>query len=253
MFYEGDDLILDSKNGTIDEPEVAKRIEKTKKLSEENDVPFVIDLEIPSVQIAPEIIGTVCKSTDTPIWISSFNEEMRLEACEIAVKEGIKDRIHYSTLNYMSGADEFRAVADMGLKPVVQVFNPENPFPEGYLSKAEELLDLAEKAGIKTETITLLPTVLDFGSISLALSTIPLLKERYRLPVCVPSVGPVYKWASQYSQNTRRLLLATAITYTLTHGADLIHIGSIKRSFIAFPVVSLVTRFKKRKESLEQS
>jgi tetrahydromethanopterin S-methyltransferase subunit H len=148
----------------------------------------------------------------------------------------------------MSNEQEFKAVADMGVKSILQIFNPEDPYLEGYLSKAEQLLQLAEKAGIKTSEIILLPTVLDFGSIPIALSIIPSLKKKYELPVCIPSIGPVYKWAKQYSPNTRRFLLSSTLTYTLSAGADLIHIGTIKRSFIAFPVVSLVDKFEKRKE-----
>lgn len=251
MFYEGDDLILDSNNGVIDERKVEDRIAKTHRLSEEYGIPFIIDLEIPSIKLAPTIISLVGRSTDVSLWISSFNEEMRLKACEIALNEGLADRIYYSTLNYMSGVEEFKAVAEMGVKPVIQIFNPENPYPEGYLLKAEELLSLAERTGITLEEIILLPTVLDFGSIPIALSTIPLLKEKYTLPICVPSIGPIYKWAKQYSQNTRRLLLASTLTYTLSANADLIHIGTIKRSFIAFPVVSLVNRFEKIKEKFK--
>lgn len=248
MFYEGDDLILDAAEGAIDESKAVERIDKTQKLSEEYGIPFTIDLEIPSIKSASNIISLVGKSTDTSLWISSFTEEMRLEACKIALNKGLRDRIYYSTLNYMSNEQEFEAVADMGVKSILQIFNPENPYPEGYLSKAEQLLQLAEKAGIKTSEIILLPTVLDFGSIPIALSTIPSLKEKYELPVCVPSIGPVYKWAKQYSPNTRRFLLASTLTYTLSANADLIHIGTIKRSFIAFPVVSLVNKFEKRKE-----
>ena len=147
---------------------------------------------------------------------------------------------------------EFRAVADMGIKPVIQVFNPDNPLMDGYLSKAEELLNLAENSGITVEDAVLLPTVLDFGSISLSLLTIPLLKEKYKLPICVPSIGPVYKWARQYTQDTGRLLLSSALTYTLCAKADLVHMGSIKRSFMTFPVLSLFNQFEKRKESFEQ-
>jgi tetrahydromethanopterin S-methyltransferase subunit H len=248
MFYEGDDLILDAAEGAIDESKVVERIDKTRRLSEEYGIPLTIDLEIPSIKSASNIISLVGKSTDTPLWISSFTEEMRLEACKIALNEGIGDRIYYSTLNYMSNEQEFKAVADMGVKSILQIFNPENPYADGYLSKAEQLLHLAEKAGIKLSEIILLPTVLDFGSIPIALSTIPLLKEKYELPICVPSIGPVYKWAKQYSPNTRRFLLASTLTYTLAANADLIHIGTIKRSFIAFPVFSLINKFEKRKE-----
>ena len=148
----------------------------------------------------------------------------------------------------MSDNKEFKAVADLGIKPVIQIFNPEDPYFEGYLSKAEELLRMAEEVGIAVSEIILLPTVLDFGSVPIALSTIPSLKEKYKLPVCIPSIGPIYKWAKQYSQNTRRFLLASAITYTLSANVDLIHIGTVKRSFIAFPVVSLINQFEKRKE-----
>jgi len=248
MFYEGDDLILDAAEGQIDESKVVERIDKIQKLSAEYGVPFIIDLEIPSIKSASNIIGLVGKSTDASLWISSFNEEMRLEACKIALKQGLGDRIYYSTLNYMSDNKEFKAVADLGIKPVIQIFNPEDPYFEGYLSKAEELLRMAEEVGIAVSEIILLPTVLDFGSVPIALSTIPSLKEKYKLPVCIPSIGPIYKWAKQYSQNTRRFLLASAITYTLSANVDLIHIGTVKRSFIAFPVVSLINQFEKRKE-----
>ncbi len=251
MFYEGDDLILDSTREAIDEDKVAERIDKARVLSKEYDVPFIIDLEIPSIELASNIIGTVSRSADISFWISSFTKEMRHEACKIALNKGLGDRIYYSTLNYMSDDEEFKAVADLGVRPVIQIFNPNNPYPEGYIVKAEELLNLAERSGIIIEKAILLPTVLDFGSIPIALSTIPLLKEKYSLPVCIPSIGPVYKWAGQYSQNTRRLLVASTITYTLSANTDLIHIGTIKRSFIAFPVVSLINQFEKRKEKFK--
>jgi tetrahydromethanopterin S-methyltransferase subunit H len=251
MFYEGDDLVLDAEAGRIDEQRAAERIRGTNGLAAKYGVPYVLDLEIPSAASAAAILRTVARNTESPLWISSFTEEMREKAVRAAIAEGLRERVYYSTLNYMSQEDEFRAVADMGVKPIIQIFNPDNPLPEGYLTKAEEFLGLAEKVGISTKEVVLLPTILDFGSIPLALAIVETLHERYSLPVCIPSVGPVYKWAGQYSQDTRRFLLASAITYTLAFGTDLLHIGSIKRSFIAFPVVALVDKLEKRKAAFD--
>jgi len=249
MFYKGDDLVLDAEKGNedIDEQKTIERLKKTEKYSETYNVPFVIDIEIPSTALAPKVIRTIAKNSEREFWISSFNQEMRLAACKVAAEDGLTDRVYYSTLNYMSDDDEFRAVADLGLKPVIQVFNPDDPFPDGYLSKADELLNMAEKTGISTDNIVLLSTVLDFGTIPIALLTISSLKETFGLPVCIPSVGPIYKWAKEYSKDERRFILSSMITYTLDAGADLVHIGTMKRSFLSFPVVSLVDRLEKRK------
>ena len=249
MFYKGDDLVLETDNGDgdIDEQKTVARLEKTENYSEMYKIPFVIDIEIPSTELAPKIIRTVAAQSEREFWISSFNQEMRLEACKTAAEQGLTDRAYYSTLNYMSDEGEFKAVADLGMKPVIQVFNPDDPLPDGYLSKADELLNKAEKAGISTENAVLLSTVLDFGSIPIALLTIPSLKEKFGLPVCIPSIGPIYKWAKDYSKDERRYILASTITYTLDAGADLVHIGTIKRSFLSFPVVSLVDQLDKRK------
>jgi tetrahydromethanopterin S-methyltransferase subunit H len=247
MFYQGDSLVVDASSGKIDREGAVKRIKKTDRLAKKHGVAYVLDLEIPSVESAKEILTTAAESTDSPLWISSFNEEMRQAATRIAVEEGLQDRVYYSTLNYMSDEDEFRSVADLGVKPVIQVFNPDNPLPDGYLSKTEEFLALADKVGIATEHAVLLPTVLDFGSISLVLSTVDALHDKHGLPVCVPSVGPVYTWAGELSPDARRLLLSAAMTYTLSAGADLLHIGSVKRAFIAFPVVSLFQGFEERR------
>jgi tetrahydromethanopterin S-methyltransferase subunit H len=251
MFYEGDDLVLDAEQGRIDEEKATERIRSTNKLAEQYGIPYMLDVEIPSAASASPIIRTVAAATDSPLWISSFNAEMRSRAVRIAIDVGFRERLYYSTLNYMSGEDEFRAVADLGVKPIIQIFNPDNPLPEGYLSKAEEYINLAGKVGIPTSGMVLLPTILDFGSISLVLGIVDTLHAKHALPVCVPSVGPVYKWAAQYSQDARRLLLASAMTYTLSYGADLLHIGSIKRSFMAFPVVALVDGFQKRKKAFD--
>jgi len=252
MFYQGHDVILDADKGKIDESKAAARVANTQRLAEKYDVSFIMDIEIPSLRLASSIIDFVSRNTSCPLWISSFDAEMRLKACETAVARGLRDRIHYSTLNYMSTEAEFRAVADMGLKPVIQLFNPEDPFPAGYMVKAEELLTQATAAGTAVEDVILLPTVLDFGSIPLALSTIPRLKEKYDLPVCMTSVGPVYKWAKDFSTETRRLLLASILTYTISAGADLVHMGSVKRAFITFPVLSLINKLEERKETLGQ-
>jgi tetrahydromethanopterin S-methyltransferase subunit H len=247
MFYAGDALVLDAEAARIDEEKAIERIRKTNKLADEYHVPYILDVEIPSIASASVILRTVATNTDSPLWISGFNAETRKEAVRIAIKEGLRERTYYSTLNYMSDENEFRAVAAMGVRPVIQIMNPDDPTPEGYLSKAEEFVNLAAKVGIPEKEMVLLPTVLDFGTIPLALSLVETLHERYSLPVCVPSVGPVYRWAGMHSQDARRLLLASAITYTLAYGVDLLHIGSIMRSFIAFPVVALVDRFEKRK------
>lgn len=248
MFYEGDDLVIDAEKAQIDEAKVVERLEKTENLSKTYAVPYMIDIEVPSVELAPTILSTVAENTNKQFWISSFNDEMRREACKIAAKVGVAQRAYYSTLNYMSDEDEFRMVADLGINPIIQVFNPNNPLPEGYLEKAEELLTLANRVGINNENIMLLSTVLDFGSLPLALMTVSQLKNKYSLPVCVPSVGPIYKWAAEASKNERRMIMAATMTYTLDAGADLLHIGTVKRSFIAFPVVSLIDQFEKRRE-----
>ncbi len=248
MFYEGDDLVIDAEKAQIDEAKVVERLEKTENLSKTYEVPYMIDIEVPSVELAPKILSTVAENTDKQFWISSFNDEMRKEACKTAAKAGVAKRAYYSTLNYMSDEDEFRMVADLGINPIIQVFNPHNPLPDGYLEKADELLTLADKTGINKENIMLLSTVLDFGSLPLALMTVSKLKDKYSLPVCVPSVGPIYKWAGEASKNERRMIVAATMTYTLDAGADLLHIGTIKRSFIAFPVVSLIDRFEKRRK-----
>jgi tetrahydromethanopterin S-methyltransferase subunit H len=251
MFYEGDSLILDAEQGRIDEAGAANRIKKTNNMSKKYKVPFVLDIEIPTVASASAIISAVAHNTESSFWISSFNSEMRIKAAEVAVKDGFKDRIYYSTLNYMSDEDEFRAVADLGIKPVIQIFNPDNPLPDGYLAKADEFISLAAKLNMPVKDIVLLPTILDFGGISIVMSVIPSLKQKYSLPICMPSVGPVYKWAEQYTPDARRLLLASTITHTLASGAEQVHIGSIKRSFIAFPVVSFFDTLEKRKASFE--
>jgi len=253
MFYQSDDVVLDAATGSIDEAKALRRMKKTEGLAEEHGISFIMDIEIPSLACAPAIIEVVKANSRCPLWISSFDAEMRLKACEMAVSEGLKDRIYYSTLNYMSDEAEFRAVAAMGLRPVVQVFNPEDPFPDGYMAKAEELLARARAAGTALEDMVLLPTVLDFGSIPLSMATIHRLKAKYNLPVCVTSVGPVYKWAGDFSVETRRLLLASILTYTVSAGADLVHMGSIKRAFITFPVLSLLNTLEDRKESLDLS
>jgi tetrahydromethanopterin S-methyltransferase subunit H len=249
MFYKGDDVMLDADGGRIDEQGARKRIETTNRLSQKHGVPFVLDLEIPSVASATAIIKTVGECTDAPMWISSFDADMRVKAVRVALEAGFRDRVYYSTLNYMSGEDEFRAVADLGVRPVIQIFNPDDPLPEGYLAKAEEFLALARRVGVAAEEAILLPTILDFGSIALVMETIGPLHRQHGLPVCVPSVGPVYTWAAQQSQEARRLLLASVMTYTLAAGADQLHIGSIKRSFFAFPVVALVDGFEKRRQA----
>jgi len=250
MFYHGDDVVVDADKGLIDESKAARRVAKTLKMAEEYDVSFVMDIEIPTEACASAIVDFAKEHVRCPTWISSFDAETRLKTCEMAIQAGIKDRIYYSTLNYMSDEKEFRAVAEMGLKPVVQAFNPEDPFPDGYLAKAEELLNKATQAGTAMEDMILLPTVLDFGSIPLSMSTIQRLKEKYDLPVCITSVGPVYKWAKDVSPDTRRLLLASILTYTVSAGADLVHMGSVKRAFITFPVLSLLNKLEERKESL---
>jgi len=250
MFYQGDNAVLDADNGKLDESKALRRMEKTQRLAEQYGISFVLDIEIPALACATPILDLVKEHSRCPLWISSFDAGMRLKACETAVAKGLADRIYYSTLNYMSDEAEFNAVAGMGLKPVVQLFDPEDPFPDGYLAKAEELLGRATAAGTALAAVILLPTVLDFGSIPLSVSTIGRLKEKYGLPVCLTSVGPVYKWAKESSPDTRRLLLASILTYSVAAGADLVHMGSIKRAFITFPVLSLLNRLEERKESL---
>jgi tetrahydromethanopterin S-methyltransferase subunit H len=253
MFYEGDDLLLDAGKARIDCRKTAERIERIDRLSAQHGIRYILDVEIPSAELASPIIEVVAENTHAEFWISSFSAEMRQIAVGVAIDMGLRGRVYYSTLNFTSDEDEFRAVADMGVKPIIQVFNPENPLPDGYLAKAEELIGEAQKVNMQLSDAVLLPTILDFGSISMALGIVDRLHERHSLRVCIPSIGPVYRWARGYSQDVRRLLLASAMTYTLACGADLLHIGSTKRAGIGFQVVGFVERLEKRKRAFAVS
>ncbi|HDN17622.1 hypothetical protein B6U74_04340 [Candidatus Bathyarchaeota archaeon ex4484_205] len=243
ILYHNDPFI-DIDREVLHKERLSELLKKIYNLSEKMNISLAVDVEIPVLRMAQEILDVVSTSIKLPLWISSFNPELRLEATRLAIDLDLKDRIYYSTLNYMSNDEEFEKVSNMDVGVVIQVFNPRNPLPEGYVEKAQELLKKADYFSINENRIILLTTI-DIGSIPLAIIAASQLRNMYKFPLCIPISGPITKKFKEISRNVRKSLLSATLSYVM-EDFDIIHFGSLKKFSTIAKVYKLLELYQSR-------
>jgi tetrahydromethanopterin S-methyltransferase subunit H len=241
IFHEGHKIVLDRKRGVFDKSKAENLIKVQEELSEKTGIPCMVDIVGEYPEALKRYIEFVSGVSNLPFLVNGQEKSVRIAAAKYVVESGLENRAIYNSINYTLTNDEVEAIKELKLKAaIVQAFNPRNPYPQGMVSKLNELLREALRAGIEKPLV--LTPVLDVPSIGLGVQGVYLAKEEFGLPTGIAPLGVIGKWskAEEFGEQTKKMYRASAITLSQCMGANFIIYGSLSKAKEIFPVCAIV-------------
>jgi len=243
MFYHKHKIVKDHVRGEFDRKKAEELIVIQDEWSDKTGVPCMVDVAGETSQALAKYIDFVSSVTDKPILLNGATWRVRVEAMKYVNETGLNDRVVYTSINYVSPDEEFRALKELKVKNlIIQTFNPKNIRPEGALQLLSGENGLLAKCS-SVENILLLPTVLDLASVGLSLKTLKYLKEKLGYPCGIAPCGVVGYWkrVKELGQEAKKICVGGIIGLSIAYGADFIIYGSIRKAPEVFPLCAMLS------------
>lgn len=243
IFYQGDKCLLNPR-GDFDRNALSAKLQEALSFTSEYKLVLGIDVVIPSVEAAPNILSFLGEF-NVPIFIDSPSPETRAKSYLVADELGLGEYAIANGLYIDSPPEELEALRESKLKKAVVIaFDPRDPYkymqPESRIALLEErLIPLAKSAGVELFFPDFV--VLDPGSIAICGEVLKLYKLKYREPAgCAPAnaLGSVSK--STVSVDELYGIHGGSAAYLRMMGADFVMIGPLGRVKYVAPILAMV-------------
>lgn len=243
IFYQGDKCLLSPK-GDFDRNALSAKLQEALSLASEYKLVLGVDVVIPSVEAAPDILSFLGEF-NIPIFIDSPSPETRAKSYLTAGELGLREYAVANGLYINSPPEELEALRESKLKKAVIIaFDPRDPYkymqPESRIALLEEkLIPLAKSADIDVFFSDFV--VLDPGSIAICGEVLKLYKSKRLEPAgCAPAnaLGSVSK--STVPVDELYGIHGGSAAYLRMMGADFVMIGPLGRVKYVAPVLAMI-------------
>ena len=195
MFHKGDRIKGRRKWGDFDHNKAASYIKRQEELSEQTGIPSLTAMVANSADEMKGYVDFFIEHSDKPFAIDMMMQDPRIEAAKYVAELGLLDRLVYNTISPWDKniAEEVEQLKDLGVKHVVvQVFDDQDPTPQGRVNCFRKLMD---DIGEDTfETILVDTAALNLPAISFSAAASRMIKETFGLPSGMASSNGTFMW-----------------------------------------------------------
>ncbi len=246
MFYRGQKLVSDDKQGKFDKVKAKEVIDVHADMSEKTGLPGMIDLVVSFPEAAQSYIDFASEATDMPLLIDSTSAESRITAIKYAAEIGLTDRIAYNSLMPHHEQAELDTLRDLKVdNAVLLAFDDTLATSAGRIEvikndEGSALYDIARGAGITNLMID--TCVLDIPSLGMASLAIHELKDKYGLVCGCGAHNSVATWKGlkkKFGSGLKPMGNAVSGVVSVMAGADFLLYGPIEEADTTFPMVAM--------------
>jgi len=244
IFYHGDKTVLNEKEGAFNTKKAEALIKQMEEISEKTGNPSIIDVVGAWPGALARYIDFVADKTDSPFLVDGATSDVRVAGVKHVMEVGLAGRAIYNTIMPGCKKEEVNVLKESGIKSAVLLtFNQKMPTIAGRLEALEELLKVAEEAGIEKPIVD--TTILDVPDPGPTGKAIYLVKDRYGLPAGCGAHNAIDRWHERRKLDKTRYLMSSAVafTFTIVMGGDFLLYGPINRAPQIFPSVALADAY----------
>ncbi|TXT57561.1 MAG: Tetrahydromethanopterin S-methyltransferase subunit H [Candidatus Thorarchaeota archaeon] len=264
IFYSGDKIVRDAKQGIFDEKVAEDLILQQDTMAHRTGNPAIIQIFAESAIAMKKYIDFVTDISDSPIIIDSADASVRIAGMQHAEEIGLLDRAIYNSINVSVTSEEIQALMDMKHScAIVLVFNPQDPsiagrraiLDEGGGGLKEGLLSLAKRIGISKPLLDTATTAMGAGAGSSASFTF-VAKTVYGYPTGsgIHNAPSSWTWLRKLKKENKLAYQTCDIASNLIVqmlGADYVLYGPISNADRVFPVVAMADVFAAESAKME--
>lgn len=244
IFYEGQKLVEDSREGDFDEERAEELLKKEEELSEDTGLPRMTDIVSGFEDALIKYIDFVGEKTSSPFLIDGTTSSVRIPAVEHVEEVGLAEKAIYNSISPDCDEEEIEVLGESEIDAAILLcYNPKNPTIEGRMESLEKSMELAEEAGIEKKLVD--PSVLDLPDPGPASKMIYKVKEQYGLPAGCGAHNAVDQWRDRREMDSESYKLRTAIanSFPIVLGADFALYGPIDSAERMFDGCSLTDAY----------
>lgn len=250
IFYRGDPIVRDEKEGFFDKKKAEDILKREEELSAQTGNPRMIDVVGSWPKAIERYVDFVADSTDSPFLIDGATAEVRIAGAEHVKEVGLTERALYNTISFGIKPEEVEAIKDSGLESaVVLALNPRKPTIEGRMEilkgvgEAKGLLGTAEEAGIRKILVDV--CILDVPDLGTAAKSIFMVKSELGLPAGCGAHNAMDMWASRKKLDPVTYLISNSVAQTtpILMGADFALYGPMGRAPQVYPAIALADAY----------
>ncbi|MBS7246886.1 MAG: tetrahydromethanopterin S-methyltransferase subunit H [Candidatus Jordarchaeales archaeon] len=244
IFYHGDKLVTDEREGVFDKAAAEEVLMKEEEISLRTGNPRIVDVCASYPKAFERFIDFVADVVEGPFCIDGTTADVRMAGSRYVMETGLSKRVIYNSISPEIKEDELRALKDAGIKSaVLLLLNTRNPLLSGKFEVIDELLRKSSAAGVENVLIdTAIFDILDPGPVSKA---IYLVKEKYGYPAGCGAHNAIDIWRkrTKLSPSVRFSGTILANLIPVIMGADFLLYGPIQNAAKIYPVVALANAY----------
>ena len=235
IFYHKHKIVKDEKTGEFDKEKAEELLKMEEEISDKTGNPRIVDVCCSWPGAFEKFIDFVADMIDGPFTLDGTTAEVRIAGAKYVAEVGLSDRVVYNSITPHIKEEEITAIKEAKIKSAILLtLNTKNPTVSGRLQVLDELLTIAQKAGIEKYLVD--TTVLDIPDPGPVSKAVYLVKEKYGLPAGAGTHNAVDRWKERRKLDQTRYLLASSVAnvFPISVGADFILYGPIESSSNAY-------------------
>ncbi len=246
LFFKGQPIVEDTKQGLFDKSLAKEWIETGKKMSKKTGHPFIVQAFGRTAAAMERHLEWLVDNYDGPFIFESTSAKTRMRAIQYCDEAGLKERAIFNSVNLSLKNDE---------KEILKASSLENAIVLGWSPKAmslpermnviKEMVAEAERLGIRNMVID--PATMPVGSgFGLEFRTTLAVKSELGLPTCLaPHNAPsAWRFIKQKDLDGEPTYLSAVVASTVAaqlFATDCIMYGSMIRTKEIFAATALIS------------
>ncbi|MEM1566037.1 MAG: tetrahydromethanopterin S-methyltransferase subunit H [Candidatus Bathyarchaeia archaeon] len=235
IFYHKHKIVKDERTGEFDKEGAEKLLKEEEEISKKIGNPRIVDVCSSFPEAFPKFLDFVASVIDGPFTIDGATAEVRMAGLKYVKEAGLSNRVVYNSITPHIKEDEIAAIKEANIKSAILLaLNTKNPTVSGRLQVMDELIAVAQRAGIENMLVD--AAVLDLPDPGPVSKAIYLIKEKYGLPCGAGTHNAVARWNDRRKLERDEYLLACSVAnvFPIFAGANFILYGPIEHAKSAY-------------------
>jgi len=235
VFYHKHKIVKDERKGEFDKEEAEKLLKEEEEVSKKTGNPRIVDVCSSYPEAFPKFLDFVASTIDGPFTIDGVTAEVRIAGLKYVKEAGLSGRVVYNSITPHIKEDEINAIKEANVKSAILLaLNTKNPTVSGRLQVMDELIAVAQRAGIENMLVD--AAVLDLPDPGPVSKAIYLIKEKYGLPCGAGTHNAVARWNDKRKLDKTEYLLACSVAnvFPILAGANFTLYGPIEHAKSAY-------------------
>ena len=243
IFYYGDKVVQDDKNGVFDREKAEELIMKVEDLSDRTGLPAMVDVVCSSANVAAKYLEFAADVTEMPILIDAVSEDAAIRGMEYAEEIGIINRTILNSITPETKESVYKKIKDVGLEAAILLTYSSRAIIsyKERVKLLENMIPRVKEAGIVKPLID--TVVMDISTLGLACKAIYEVKDRFGYPAGCGAHNAIDSWGALKRRKDKQLKLACSSIVNglpIAVGADFVLYGPINAAEYIFPAIGII-------------